>query len=259
MHPTLKVQIQVYGFDKEIDWSATDSRVYIIPQQIFSTLTIRLQDLLPPTKGTAPKSIMAWKIPTGLRQARPVELNTIEVDISTPLHFDDLNEDTQIARDAMQSDARRVDLVFHLAEGGWKGTPEDAHEGAHEGLHEGIDWNRIDRSVMQPNIRLLPDLRQDWGDEGWEKRAVVAKAGAYHLFYTLAKGGLLAPNKRTGWTTPQVHGDMFLLKVSEAEDDKGHRFYEDANPSLDELTRQDQFKDLDKFIYLGVLLEESDE
>ena len=219
-----------------------------------STLTIKPQDLIP-TKRAAPESIMAWKIPTGLTDPRPVELATTKVDISTPIHFNDLNEDTQIARDAMQSDAHRVDLVFHLAEGGWKRAREDAHEMA----HVGVDWNRIERSVMQPNIRLLPDLRGIWGEEGWKQRAVAARAGGYHMFYTLARGGSLAPNKRTGWKVRQVHGDMFLLKVSQAVDDQGYRFYEDANPSVSELRAQGHFKDLWNFFYGGVPLEGSDE
>lgn len=195
-----------------------------------STLTIKPQDVLP-TKGTAPESIMAWKIPTGRREPHPLPLATIGIDIATPSHFDDLNEDTQIARDAMQSDAYRVDLVFHLAEGGWKGAREDAHERT----HVGVDWNRLDRSTMQPNIRLLPDLQGIWGEEGWKERAVAARAGGYHMFYTLAKGGPLAPNSCTGWKVPQVHGDIFLLKVSQDVDEQGYRFYENASPSLEDL------------------------
>ena len=203
------------------------------------TLTMKPQDVTPP-KGTAPESITAWKIPTdSIKTPRRVKLTTIEVGISTPVHFDDLNEDTQIARDAMQSDARRVDLVFHLAERDW----EEA---------EGVDWLRLNKSIMQPNIRRLPDLHRQWGKEGWKKRAVIARVGGYHLFYTLAKEGL-SPNNYTKYHGPQVHGPMYLLKVSQAIDEQGCRFYENANPRHSELEAQDQFGSLNRFIYGGVL------
>ena len=218
------------------------------PQQMSSTLTIKPQDVLP-TKGTAPESIVAWRIPRNqIRSPRRVRIATIEADISTPIHFDDLNEDTQIARDAIQSDAHRVDLVFHLAEG----DRNDA---------EGVDWNRLRRSIMQPNIRRLPDLRRHhrgWGKKGWKNRAVIARVGGYHLFYTLAKEGL-SPNHYASYTVPGVHGSMYLLKVSQAVDDQGRRFYEDANPNRSELRAlKGQFRALYNIIYGVVPPEESD-
>lgn len=213
---------------------------------VYPTLTIHLQNVLP-TKGTALKSVMAWRIPTDLKWPRLERFQTIEVTISPPTQFDDLNYLTCTARDTMESDARRFDLVFHLADGIRKGAEDEADKGC---------LDRVDRSVMQPDIHRLPDLRSIWGAEGWEKRAVVAKKGGYHLFYTLAKGGSLAPNQRIGWEAqgwgaPPVEGDMFLLKVSQAVDDQGCHFYEDANSSLKEMEEQKHFKCLDQLLYFG--------
>ena len=214
------------------------------PQQMCPTLTMKQQDVLPP-KGIAPESIMALKIPRNSTDSpRRVKLATIEVDISTPTHFDDLDEVTQIPLDEIRSTANRVDLVFHLAEGEWK-------------AQKGVNWNRLHRSVMQPNIRRLPDLRSTWMKIGWKKRAVIARVGGYHLFYTLEKEGL-SPNHYASYTVPGVHGSMYLLKVSQAVDDQGRRFYEDVDPNSGELIAHDVVCPLKDVIYGLVPPEESE-
>ncbi len=80
---------------------------------------------------------------------------------------------------------------------------------------------------LQPAISLLPDIRatRKWDDEQWNQRAVlqIGTENTYHVFITRSKDRS-SPNP----VLPVVSGDVFLLKISDTEDQDGRRFYQDV-------------------------------
>ena len=83
-----------------------------------------------------------------------------------------------------------------------------------------------DDNVPQPNVSLLPDVRDRWDDEAWEERAVLGTR-RYHIFFTRSRSEFLEHNRHTRYST---WGDVFILKLSDAKDENGRRFYVDLEP-----------------------------
>lgn len=93
----------------------------------------------------------------------------------------------------------------------------------------------------QPAVDLLPDTRSKyWPAEAWEARAAWALKleprlalelepdgpPLRHCFFTMHTDNL-ERNKRVG---NHVWGDVFVLRVSDARDENGRRFYVDEKP-----------------------------
>ena len=93
----------------------------------------------------------------------------------------------------------------------------------------------------QPAVDFLPDTRgKYWPAEAWEKRAAWALEleprlalelmpdgpPLRHCFFTMHTDNL-ERNKRVG---NQVSGDVFVVRVSDARDENGRRFYVDEKP-----------------------------
>ena len=93
----------------------------------------------------------------------------------------------------------------------------------------------------QPAVDFLPDTRgKYWPAEAWETRAAWALQlerrlavelepdgpPLRHCFFTMHTDNL-ERNKRVG---NQVSGDVFVLRVSDARDENGRRFYVDEKP-----------------------------
>ncbi|KAF6236807.1 hypothetical protein HO173_005098 [Letharia columbiana] len=106
--------------------------------------------------------------------------------------------------------------------------PEDVLKDGDEGMPKSLEDLRRNEGVYQPNIRLLPDTRLRWNDEGWKKRGLYGMVG-YHLFYTLTKGEPLTPNP---YVAGKVSGDMFLLQASDDIDSGWRRFYVDVSSEI---------------------------
>ena len=85
---------------------------------------------------------------------------------------------------------------------------------------------------LQPDIKLLPDIRtRNWSNEEWDQRSVIATGTGpiYHAFFTRSEGRS-SPNPRVGNC---VQGDVFLLKVSDTEDQaEGKFYYQDLHRGL---------------------------
>lgn len=91
--------------------------------------------------------------------------------------------------------------------------------------------------LPQPNVDLLPDTRgKYWPAEAWEKRAaweLLDDIPLRHFFFTKHTDNL-TENKNL---ENRVSGDVFVLRVSDAIDENGRRFYVDTTP--EELDRMD--------------------
>lgn len=200
---------------------------------MYATLTNQLQG------PAAPTSFKVCVIPTDGGDPFPKELQTIHADVlkdnreNLKPHYENIERLNAI--DTMDGWDH---LVFYVAES----FPKDSEEGVCKGRY---DDRRIENGFSKPDVRLLPDTRSMWPDAGWEKRAALAIRG-YHLFYTRAKGGLLAPNQHS---SGQVSGEMFLLRVSDSEDNYGKRFYVDAYLQVEEV--RDMIKDVN-WSYAGL-------
>lgn len=84
--------------------------------------------------------------------------------------------------------------------------------------------NDKDKHVDYSEVGPLPDVRQshNWDEKAWEKRIVLCMA-KYHVLVTLEEG------KESNPWLPLVSGNIFLLKLSDAEDRIGSHFYEDID------------------------------
>ena len=90
---------------------------------------------------------------------------------------------------------------------------------------------------LQPNVSLLPDAREKhWHTEAWKQRAVLGTA-KYHIFYTHSKSGF-SPNPHVGC---DLSGDVFVLKLSDTQDENGRRFYVDLER---ETMEREEFREL---------------
>ena len=85
----------------------------------------------------------------------------------------------------------------------------------------------------QPDISLLPNIKEHWPGEAWDKRAVARPSSNHHLFYTQHKENLQ--------TNPHLQdimsGDAIILKVSDEKDKDGLRFYVDITDTSTDLEK----------------------
>ena len=90
----------------------------------------------------------------------------------------------------------------------------------------------FDEKAFQPAISLLPDIRATgkWDNKEWDQRSVIPvdTDNIYHAFFTRSKGRV-SPNPLV---QGRLWGDIFLLKVSDFEDQYGRRFYQDVKDDL---------------------------
>ena len=154
---------------------------------------------------------------------------TIKTPILGPCYPYGLRRSSRLRLEFLGTKAAEDHLIYDLPEG-IQSEPHDVYKGRY-----------------QPDIHLLPDVGHFWNIlsyRGWGKRAAVALKG-YHLFYLRDRG---VPrdmdwNRHVGY---RVSGKMFLLKVSNARDKTGRRFYVDVDcgtKELDDLIKS--FRDLE--------------
>ena len=157
---------------------------------------------------TAPTSIKAYVLPTKVDDDPYLEdLKMIETPNLKLNYPDTLKPENQAKLKELKEEAAATHLVYDLP------------EGTQRGIREGVCKGRY-----QSNIRLLPDTRTHWGDEGWSKRAAINLSG-YHVFYSLRREGQL-----NDYAGRKVSGKMFLLELSDNVDGE-ERFYVDFNPN----------------------------
>ncbi len=89
-------------------------------------------------------------------------------------------------------------------------------------------------TIPQPNVSLLPDVRERWSDEAWEDRAVLGSR-EYHILFTQSDDALLELN---GPTENSTRGNVLILKLSDTTDEDGRGFYVDLEPDMGEEERQ---------------------
>ncbi|KAL9136214.1 MAG: hypothetical protein Q9175_002583 [Cornicularia normoerica] len=175
----------------------------------------------------APTSINVYTIPTNGKEEPKLErFQTVETPISKLTYPHRLKPENQARLNRLKDAAADIHLFYDLPEG----VQNDIHEGIYGGRY-------------QPSIRFLPDTRKRWNKgewKGWEKRAVI-EIEEYHLFYVRGRGG---PLKLNDHADRQVSGEMFLLRVSD-EDEDGRRCYVDINPNEKKL---EDLEDLDDII-----------
>lgn len=169
---------------------------------------------------TVPTSIKPYIIPPDGSRPYLEEIQTTEEPILTLTRPNEVDSATG---DILSYIDRRdeIDWLFLY-------LPEDVLKDGDEGTPKSLEDLRRNEGVYQPNIRLLPDTRLRWNDEGWKKRGLYGMVG-YHLFYTLAKGEPLTPNP---YVAGKVSGDMFLLQASDDIDSGWRRFYVDVSSEI---------------------------
>ena len=178
-----------------------------------------------------PGSIQVYTIPTNAGEPYLERFRTIETPISWPIYPSDLPPRSHARLEYLKTKAAKTHLIYDL--------PEGIQNGPHDGVYKGR---------YQPDIRLLPDTRDCWKTEdwrGWGKRAAIDLKG-YHLFYLRDEVTPLNFNKHAEY---QVQGEMFLLKVSDARDKTGRRFYVDVDCGAEDL--DDLIKSLGTVEYFG--------
>ena len=171
------------------------------------------------------------------------ELETIEMEISEPTRFNDVDSATQTAADQKEVPAIPNFLSFYLGKAISNADMKAFEEAAGGNNHEDLILRRDGAAInsdCQPGILRLPDVRSRWLDERWTQRAACyIKWQPYHLFYTRAKGDSLTLNKhlktkladKAIGLKDEVYGDAFLLSISITWD-AGRRCDTDVNPEL---------------------------
>ena len=178
-----------------------------------------------------PTSIQVYTIPTNAADPYLERFETIEMPISGPSYPRDLAPKSHARLKFLKTKAADTHLIYDL--------PEGIQDGPHDGVYKGR---------YQPDIRLLPDTGDCWKTEGWRgwgKRAAIDLRG-YHLFYLREQGTPLDSNRHAEY---QVPGKMFLLKVSDARDKDGRRFYVDVDCGAEDL--DDLIKSIGDLEYFG--------
>lgn len=82
-----------------------------------------------------------------------------------------------------------------------------------------------DKHQLEPRITLQPDTGTYWSrsSTAWKDRAVLGNI-EYHAFFTTSSDPALDINSRV---SPDLRGEVFLLKLSDTVDENGLRFYVD--------------------------------
>lgn len=186
-------------------------------------------------------SIKVYSIPTNGDEPYLERLQTIKTPIPEPTYPKGLKPANQAKLDELKNAAASDHLVYDL--------PEGVQAGSREGIYKGR---------YQPDICLLPDTRTRWKDgewEGWEKRAVIGMEG-HHIFYVRGKREALGLNEHADKT---VSGEMFLLRVSDTEDQDGRHFYVDVNQDPEHLDDLEDLLSLSSYLeYYGTQDTETD-
>lgn len=84
---------------------------------------------------------------------------------------------------------------------------------------------RGDKHQLEPKITLQPDTGTYWSRSSiaWKDRAVLGNI-QYHAFFTISSDPALDINSRV---SPDLRGEVFVLKLSDTVDENGLRFYVD--------------------------------
>ena len=108
-----------------------------------------------------------------------------------------------------------------------------------------------DNRQFQTIIILLPDTTDTtiryWSNEEWTNRAVVGD-GRWHVFFTTLLDGDLTENRHV---SGKVRGDIFVLRLSDAKDRNGLRYYEDFEErdlDWDEELRKELMGKVERFV-----------
>ena len=98
-----------------------------------------------------------------------------------------------------------------------------------------------DKHQLQPKITLQPDTGtywSRWSSTAWKDRAVLGNI-EYHAFFTTSSDPALNMNSRV---SPDLRGEVFLLKLSNTVDENGLRFYVD----FPQVTSQSEYVIVDR-------------